>query len=153
LNLVYADMQGHIGWQMVGQAPQRRKGNGTVPAVAWLDDVGWKDELIPFEQMPRVADPPEGFFATANNPPPGNESGPFLGVEWLDPYRRRAIGEAISAKSDWTVADCQKLQLDRRSLPWREMRDVIVAAAPQFKEWDGRLEPDSSYAGVFELFC
>jgi penicillin amidase len=153
LNLVYADTRGHFGWQIVGQAPRRRRGNGTVPTPAWLDDTGWHDDLIPFSEMPRAADPAPAFFATANNAPPGLENGPFLGVEWLDSYRRDAIAEAISSKSDWSVADCQKLQLDRRSLPWRELREVIVAAAPHFKDWDGRVEPDSAFAAVFELFC
>ena len=38
LNLTYADTGGNIGWQLVGQAPRRMKGNGTpVQPLDWLN--------------------------------------------------------------------------------------------------------------------
>ncbi len=75
-NMVYADQTGTIGWQMFGQAPKRRKGWGLIPAPGWEPDAGWEPDLVPAEQLPHVANPPEGFVATANNQPLPDGVGP-----------------------------------------------------------------------------
>ncbi|MFL5340858.1 MAG: penicillin acylase family protein, partial [Gemmataceae bacterium] len=162
LNVVFADTAGHTGWQLIGQAPRRKKGSGVLPSAGWDEAAGWHDDLVPFAAMPKAIDPPEGFFATANNEPVGHAEGPFLGVEWLAPYRYEAIREGLAAKTGWTVADCQRLQMTTRSLPWREFRDVVLKAlegrddcrAPfeLLRNWDGDLAADSRAATVYELF-
>ena len=40
LNLVYADTHGNVGYQLVGQAPRRRRGFGTVPSAGWVPQRG-----------------------------------------------------------------------------------------------------------------
>ena len=160
LNIVYADTSGMIGYLMAGNAPRRKRGHGALPTPGWDQSFGW-DGLIPFEEMPHVENPAEGFFATANNAPPGHERISPLGIDWLDPYRLNAIREGIGEKDKWTVADCLKLQMDQRSLPWREMRDLILPIldpatfkklAEEFAKWDGNLSADSWQAAVFEMF-
>lgn len=71
-NVVYADDQGHIGYQAVGFIPSRPNGLSGVP----IDDEQheWRG-YIPFDQLPSAFDPPDGILATANarvtpNPPP-----------------------------------------------------------------------------------
>jgi penicillin amidase len=54
------------------------------------------------------------------------------------------------------------LQTDQTSLPWQEMREVVLASLPDspkaaawkmvWEEWDGRLSVDSYEAATFELF-
>src|SRR5437667_5618958 len=44
LNVVYADADGHIGYQLVGQLPVRRQGNGTLPLPGWVPGAGWADD-------------------------------------------------------------------------------------------------------------
>lgn len=160
LNIVFADTSGTIGYQMAGNAPRRKRGYGALPTPGWDDSFGWKG-MIPFEETPHLENPPEGFFATANNAPPGHERNSPLGIDWLDPYRLNAIREAIDEKAKWTVADCLKLQMDQRSLPWREMREVFLSIAersmPQpmvkkLSEWNGCLSADSWQASLFEMF-
>ena len=68
--MVYADAGGHIGYQLVGQLPKRRRGHGTLPLPGWLEGVGWEDEHVPFDEMPSLHDPAIGFVASANNRPP-----------------------------------------------------------------------------------
>ena len=63
--VVYADVDGHIGYQAVGRVPvrgvwERGYRPGWDPAHQWHG-------LIPFEGMPHLADPPRGWVATANN--------------------------------------------------------------------------------------
>jgi penicillin amidase len=162
LNIVFADTSGTIGYQMAGNAPRRKRGYGALPTPGWDDSFGW-DGMIPFEQMPHVENPPEGFFATANNAPPGHERNSPLGIDWLDPYRLSAIREAMNEKAKWTVADCLKLQMDQRSLPWREMRPILLSAmngdnrfpslvVDHLQSWNGDLSGRSSEAALFEGF-
>ncbi len=159
LNVVYADRDGHIGWQLVGTLPVRGSGNGTLPTPAWL--AGWERDHLPFDALPSTLDPGAGFVASANNAPRTDAAdAPFLGVDWLDGYRAARIVEAIGERSDWDVARSMRLQTDVTSLPWAELRDIVLAAAEDetihlaidlLADWDGVVSPDSAAASVFEL--
>jgi penicillin amidase len=161
-NLVYADVTGQIGWQLFGEAPRRRSGYGTLPLPGWMPAAGWETERVPFEQMPCRADPPEDFICTANNNPLEGDKGPFLGIDWLDGFRQAAIHRALASRRDWDVSTTMALQLEQHSLPWEEMRDIVLsmktdgAAAAHglhlLRNWDGRLTVDSPAATVYELF-
>ena len=160
--LVYADAEGHVGELMAGEAPSRREGWGMMPAAGWKPGAGWRDSPVPFDDMPRLLDPQEGFVATANSGPHPGYDGPFIGVDWLAPYRRRRITERLRAKSDWDVQATQSLQLDQLSLPWRDMRATVLAAPgatphsaralEMLAHWDGRVSADSPAASVYEFF-
>lgn len=161
LNVVYADAGGHIGWQLIGSLPRRRTGNGTLPLPAWV--ARWHDDLLPYEDLPWTLDPPAGFVASANNAPrPDAADEPFLGVDWLDGYRAARIVEVLAAHDAWDVEACARLQVDVTSLPWRELRDAVLAAAAGAEEtrtagellsgWDGLASQGSAAASVFELF-
>jgi penicillin amidase len=160
-NVVFATVDGHIGWQLVGEAPNRRSGHGVLPMWGADLDAGWGD-VVPFSDMPRALDPDSGWIATANNQPVPDGEGPFLSVDFVDGYRVARIGEVLAAREDWDVAGLAELQLDLESVPWRQMRDVVLAspvgtdearlAAELLRDWDGRVSADSAAATVFELF-
>ena len=126
LNVVYADADGHVGYQLVGQLPRRRRGHGTLPLPGWLEDVGWEAELVPFDQMPHLADPEIGFVASANNRPAADGDAPYLGTDWMDGYRMARIVEELAKRHDWDVAGCAALQLDVTSGPWRRVRGMAL---------------------------
>ena len=65
-NLLYADVDGNIGYQMPGDIPIRANGDGTVPVPGWTDEYEWTG-FIPFEDLPYTFNPPEGYIVTANN--------------------------------------------------------------------------------------
>lgn len=168
-SVVGADLDGTIGWQLVGEAPVRNSGRGTLPAPGWDPRSGWEEERVPFEAMPRRLDPEEGFVVSANNKPA--EDGPerpWLGIDWIDGYRASRIEEALAGRSDWDVASCLALQRDVVSIPWREIREDVLALAEEaladgsgdrdlrlglelLRGWDGRMRPDSPGASVYEL--
>jgi penicillin amidase len=162
LNLAYADVRGHIGYQLVGQLPRRRRGFGTLPLPGWDASNGWVDDLVPLDEMPCLADPAEGFVATANNLPAPDGEGPFLGADFVDGYRQGRILEALAARHDWDVAACGELQMDVASLPWREVRDLALAlpvtddggrlGMELLTAWDGQVAADSAAASVYELW-
>ncbi len=161
-NMVYADALGDIGWQLMGEAPQRRGGWGLLPAAGWDKEAGWEEEPLPFEQMPFLTNPEAGFVATANAQPMREGDGPFLGVAWLDGYRQARIVEVLDSRHDWSLADTQALQMDQTSILWRELRDVVLAMPTEVNEarrgvdllatWDGVVSADSPAAAVFECF-
>ena len=162
LNVVFADVEGHVAYQLVGQLPRRRRGHGTLPLPAWLPDAGWEDELVPFDEMPAVVDPPDGFVATANNRPAPDGSGPFLGADFMEGFRQARIVERLAAEHDWDAAACQRLQVDVETVAWRSLRPCVLDAEPIDEDgrrgrellaaWDGRVAADSAAASVYELW-
>ena len=165
LNVVYADRDGRIGWQLVGQLPRRKTGNGTVPLPAADPANGWEESLVPFEKMPFLSDPATGWVATANGQPVADGLGPFLGVDYVDGYRLARIGEVLSSRDGWDVAAAQRLQMDVACLPWRELRDTLLAltvdaashpraakALGLLEAWDGQMAADSIGASVYQAF-
>ena len=162
LNVAYADNYGDIGLQLAGQVPRRRSGYGTLPMPGWNSGSGWHDAFVPFDEMPHTTNPEPGFVASANNQPLPSGQGPFLGVDWLDGYRASRIAEIVDARDDWNIENTAHAQLDTVSMPWREMREVVLAAEPStteaeqalalLSEWDGAVEVDSVGATVFEFF-
>jgi len=162
LNVLYADTNGNTGWQLIGQLPRRAAGHGLLPRPGHLPDSVWNG-LVPFDEMPRIADFPAGYFATANNEPVASSPTPFLGADYCDPYRVRSITEALAAKNEgWTIEDCLALQRNVRSIPWEEMRDIVLSLTPTtpesqdalelLREWRGTVDSESPAACVFELF-
>jgi penicillin amidase len=161
-NMVYADQTGTIGWQMFGLAPKRRRGWGLIPAPGWEADAGWEPDLLPAADLPHAENPPEGFLATANNQPLPDGVGPYLGCDWLDGYRVAAIGQELSARTDWDVPRTMALQMNQRAIAWNDLRDAVLSApadepdAHQALEmlrcWHGRVSIESPAATVYELF-
>ena len=78
--------------------------------------------------MPFVEDPPEGFFATANNTPgPEGRRAHSSGLDFLDHYRHQVIVEELASREKWDLAGGGGIQMCVRSIPWREMRDAVLA--------------------------
>ena len=159
-NVVFATTDGHIGYQLVGEPPRRRAGNGAFPCSGYDAEAGW-DELVAFADMPRALDPDCGWIATANNKPTTEEAGPFISVDFPGGYRAARIGEVLASRDDWDVEATARLQLDVFSIPWREMKDTVLAAPADpsragtvtrlLADWDGCLTAGSPGATVFEL--
>lgn len=161
-NLAYADVSGNVGWQMVGDVPRRPCGNRTLPAYAADPATAWDPEPVPSSEMPSVLNPTSGFVVTANNKPAADGEGPDLGADWLDGYRAGRIAEVLATRDDWDVAGSMRLQMDVVSLPWRELRDIIIDLKPTgadarvalslLRDWDGQLGPASAAGAVFVRF-
>ncbi len=64
-NVVYADVDGHIGYQATGMIPTRAAGNNEVPVPGDDDAHEWTG-YVPNDKLPSVYDPPSGILASAN---------------------------------------------------------------------------------------
>ena len=124
-NLVYADREGHIGYQSPGRIPIRRSGNdGTMPVEGWISANDWTGDYVPFDGLPSVLDPEEGFIATANQAVI-DEDYPYLLTEGLglrlplDPHPRRARPPRASCRCRRCRAcsSTRRTRWPRRSCP------------------------------------
>lgn len=160
LNIVYADCSGTIGWLLAGTVPRRRGTSGLFPTLGWETPDPWIDYL-PATALPRVVNPPEGFFASANNPPPLSDPSLSVGADYLDSFRLLRITSELARRSDWDLDAVLNLQLDVYSLPWEAFRShlghlcpsspLAQAARQLLQEWDGFLTAQSAAATIFEL--
>jgi penicillin G amidase len=156
-NMVWADVDGHIGWQAVGLAPRRKNWDGLMP-VAGDGRYEW-DGYLPVLDLPHVVDPPRGWFASANqdNLPAGY---PFaVGFQWTEAFRFARIEEVLGSGRRFTLPDMMRLQQDFLALPARSLvpllRAVNPAALPssqardQLLSWDFVLNQDSAPAAIY----
>ncbi len=112
-NLVYADREGHIGYQAPGRIPIRRAGNdGTMPVEGWISANDWTGDYIPFDGLPSVLDPEEGFIVTANQAAVDEDYPYLLTQDWDYGYRSTRIRDALTAEGELSVQEMSSLQLD-----------------------------------------
>jgi len=123
--MVWAGRDGTIGWQSVGIAPIRRSWSGLVP-VPGDGRYEW-DGYLPLIAKPHVVDPPEGYFATANNDliPRDYEYMDAVGFSWSDPYRWLRIVEVLGGGTRFSIADMMRLQTDELSVPARQLVPML----------------------------
>lgn len=157
-NMIWADKKGDIGWQSVGIAPIRKNFSGLVP-VPGDGRYEW-DGYLPILQKPNTLNPPEGYFATANQnvTPDDYEHWNAIGFSWADPYRGDRIEEVLGAGDKLTMEDMKALQVDYLSIPARTLvpllSDLSLTGKPaeardRLSEWDFKLEPNSIEAAIY----
>jgi len=155
-NVVYADVDGNIGYQATGHVPIRASGDGSLPVNGSDDAHEWKG-YIPYDDMPHGYDPPTGIFATANGriAPDGYKHS--ISTEWDAPWRTDRIYRVLESGKKFSPADMLALQMDVSSTYDRLIGDKFVYAldhAPKISEhakraadilrdWDGRMSADS----------
>jgi len=160
-NFLFADVNNNIGWQYTSDVPQRCDAWGILPFPGWDQTIHWKSNSTPWEDMPYLFNPVSGFVSNANNKPVRNDNGTYLGRDWLE-YRHARIVELLSKNDNWDIQSTQEMQLDRLTIPWKEMRTSILNSPTQTDEaelaikiltsWDGNLTPTSTGAAVYEYF-
>ncbi|MCH7486302.1 MAG: penicillin acylase family protein, partial [Proteobacteria bacterium] len=85
-NMVYADREGNIGWRPFVRIPIRQGGASLrlLPGASGKYD--WQGYL-PFEELPYLYNPPEGYIATANNPTFDDAFPTYISAYWEQPFR------------------------------------------------------------------
>jgi penicillin amidase len=161
MNLTYADVDGNIGYQMVGCVPIRQRGEGLVPSPGWTGQYEWSGS-IPFDDLPSAFNPPDGLWANANhNVAKGSRH--FFGREFIDPSRYRRIRQVLESKQRHSAVDFGALQADEVSLPARRIAAALVEhvqvrgrverrALEELRRWDGRISADSPAACIYAVF-
>ena len=160
-NVVYADVDGHIGYQATGLIPIRANGDNSVPVPGEDDSHEWTG-YVPYDKLPSVYDPPSGIIATANARITPDNYPYELSVEWMAPYRTQRIYKQLSANKKFSPSDMLALQMDVVSAFDRFCAEHFVyavdhnpkasqrakAAADLMRNWDGVMSTDSAAATI-----
>lgn len=110
-NLVYADRDGHIGYQSPGMIPIRGKGNGDWPAPGWDPAYEWKG-FIPFDALPYEFDPEDGMIVTANQAVVPADYPYHLTSEWDYGYRSQQIADRLAEAGKLDTQAMSRIQFD-----------------------------------------
>ena len=163
-NLVYADREGHIGYQAPGRIPIRKSGNdGLLPAAGWKPEDDWTGDYVPFDGLPSVLDPDEGFVVTANQAVTEPDYPYYLTDDWDRGYRSQRIRDLIEQQLDGdgtvSMADMLAMQRDDLHPMAAELTPYLLdiglprgyysAGQRQLRGWDFHQDADSPGAAYF----
>jgi penicillin amidase len=134
-NFVYADVDGHIGYQLPGWIPVRSDPDdrGLRP-VSGSDGRGEWTGRVPFDELPSLLDPVDGWIVTANNAIVDEAYAGFIGADWDPGYRAGRISDLINgyAQDGLTVPEMGEIQ-----------RDTAPPRAEEIAIWLGEGRPDT----------
>jgi penicillin G amidase len=161
-NMVWAGVDGTIGYQAAGIQPLRPNWSGLVP-VPGDGRYEW-DGYLPINALPHVVHPPQGFFVTANHYlfPDKYPYPAALHYTWADPYRADRITEVLSKGRAYSVADMMRLQNDDLSIPARILVPLLTGlpltdplalkARDLVVDWNYVLDRNSVPAGIYTMW-
>lgn len=163
-NLLYADVDGNIGYQMPGDIPLRRNGDGTLPVPGWTDEYDWVG-YIPFEELPYAFNPPEGYIVTANNRCQPWDYPHLITKDWDYGFRANRIVNMIEnppgkidmayirqMHSDAYDANAELLVPILLQRDFKFSKPNETTAFDMLREWDYQARVDSAPAAVFNAF-
>lgn len=157
-NLICGDVDGNIGFQASGYAPNRKGwiGRLPVPGTGRYEWEGFRSEL------PKEYNPPRGFIATANHNI--NTKGYWPPVMFKAttnlPYDRiTRIMQVIKPGQPFTMDDSRRLQHDVYSLRgaddqkafrgWTAKDPTVERARDMIATWDANLTKESVPAAIY----
>lgn len=163
-NLVYADVDGNIGYQTPGNIPIRKAGDGTLPVPGWTGEYDWQG-YIPFDKLPYAFNPPQGFIATANNAIVSPDYPYLITKDWDYGFRAQRIVDMIThAPGPIDIKYIQQIQGDDYDANAATLVPILTqmsfqAGTPDqavaldlLKNWDYQDREDSAPAALFAVF-
>jgi len=159
-NLVYADREGHIGYQAPGRVPIRNTGIGDWPAPGWDPKYHWKG-YIPFQSMPTEFDPADGVIVTANQAVVPLSYPYYLTNDWDYGYRSQQILDRIRAAGKLDASAMASIQLDTKNRNAELLVPYLLQIAinddfdkqgqDTLRGWDFTQPADSAPAAYFNI--
>ncbi len=154
-NFVYADIKGNIGWIAAGRIPIRKVGNGAYPYDGATNDGEWTGS-IPFNELPYLYNPPQGFIVTANQRIVGTAyKYQQISRDVALPWRARRIYSLLAAKEKMTIEKVSDIQFDAFNIPLFDLAaeiDKVPNITPTTRgviaDWNGRMTANSKGALV-----
>jgi len=160
-NVVYADVDGTIGYQCSGRYPVRRGGDGSAPVPGWTSEHEW-DGWLALEDLPWSKDPGRGWIVTANNRTHDEDYPHLIGRDFHTRFRAERIAALLEADAAVDVAAVARMQVDTVSLPARALLPRLLETPPATEgaaaalevlaSWDGDLRADSAAAAVYQTW-
>jgi penicillin amidase len=163
-NIVFADVDGNIGFIAAGRVPIRRADNdlmGLAPAPGWDARYDWQG-FIPFDELPQSYNPANGRLLSANEKIAPPDYPYFISSDFFPPYRSRRIAELLDATPKHSRQSFATLQKDVRSEVARDVLPLMLKGIPasspvaqyaaMLASWDGTMAADRSEPLIFNVW-
>lgn len=163
-SIVYADVDGNIGFIAPARVPVRKPENdlkGLAPAPGWDARYDWAG-FIPFEELPRKYNPESRRIMTANHKIVDADYPHFLTSEWTLPYRARRIDALLDAQGKHSMASFAAIQKDHLSLAAKEILPVLRKTVPRSDRakaalatlagWDGSMDANRAEPLIYNAW-
>lgn len=160
-NYVFGDVDGDIAYLTRGKVPVRNMANAWLPVPGWTGEHEW-DGSIPFEEMPRIRNPENGFIVTANNKQVGDDFPHYISVQYATEHRARRIYDRLVEIQSATVEDMGDVHAERVSIPGLAYRKLMTNVGPADERcaaakeiltaWDGSMDVDAVGPTLYSTF-
>ena len=157
-NFLFADVHGNAGYLCRGRIPIRPMANAWLPVPGWTGEHEWQGQ-IPFEEMPRSVNSEEGYIATANNKPVGDDYPYFIAIDFTPEFRVKRVTEGLLALARPDVEDMQQVHAQRVSIPAQTYVDLLRKVEPKDElaararekllAWDGAMDAGSVEPSIY----
>jgi penicillin amidase len=163
-NIVYADVDGHIGFTSVGPVPLRKRPTDDFPAAGATGEADWIG-FADFSQLPQGFDPPTHRFVNANNRVVPDSYPLYISrVYGVDSFRAQRITDMLDAGGgNFTVDDFTRMQNDVKEQDADLMLPRMLEAAPttdagkhaltMLKGWDRMMLSDRPEPLIFTAWA
>ncbi len=158
LSIVYADVEGNIGYYAPGRVPLRANGNGLMPVPGWTGEYDWQG-FVPFEELPNAINPASGQIVSANHKIVTDDYPYLISSSWAEPYRAKRIEEMLANLEKHTPESFAQIQADQFSLMAQDFLPFLLAVNPESPEkqeaieklqaWDGRMSAELAEPLIF----
>jgi penicillin amidase len=163
-NIVYADVDGHIGFTAVGPVPLRKRPTDDFPAPGATGEADWIG-LADFSQLPQASDPTTHRFINANNRVVPESFPIYISRDYGDdPFRAQRITDMLdTGGGNFTVDDFIRMQNDVKEQDADLMLPRMLAATPttdagkraldMLKGWDRMMQRDRPEPLIFTAWA
>ncbi len=175
-NVVFATVDGQIGYQFAGLIPLRKNGFGLLPQNGSNGNNDWIGE-VPYEDQLFVVDPQKGYFVTANQDVDTRHQ--FYISDMYDvAYRAKRISQILENQTNFDLPsgkfseqDIIRIQADVYTLAAEDILDPVIGSLMSYdfssltddtnmvadalsllKNWDKKVIASSTAATIFVTF-
>ncbi len=157
-NFLFADVDGNYGYLCRGRIPVRSRVNGWLPVPGWTGEYEWQGD-IPFQELPQSTNPDEGYIATANNRPMGEDYPHYIAVDFTPEFRVKGVTRGLTSLGKPSAADMASVHAYRISqpaltylavLPHVEPQNALAAIArDRLLAWDGSMDANRVQPAIY----
>ena len=160
-NFLIADVQGNAGYLCRGRIPIRSEANAWLPVPGWTGNHEWEG-YIPFVDLPRSINPEQGYVATANNRPVGDDYPYYIALDFTPGFRAQLVTDGLLALKRPAAAEMAAVHREMVSIPARAYIDFLREVEPknqasaQARErligWDGKMDAGGVEPTIYSAF-
>ena len=162
LNFMYGDVEGNIAMYSVAKLPIRT-GDPITLRAGWDPDQNWQG-FIPFDELPRVINPEDGWIANANNKLTTEGYPYYIATFWEPPSRIERIEQILLNNENFSYRDFESLQNDSYSNFAAKLTPIILEILRDqdaynfdlpisyLENWNFEYSLSSTAASIFDTF-